>query len=132
MWENWATAAKRITGANAVEEADLPVEAPVTATMCVSTETLAFSRFRDVEDMDDLGLGLTSCVSELWAASVGNQRGLWAGDGEVAIWRFFAGGADVAPGEKEAVGRLAAELGEHEEVAVGSKTALLLAVELRP
>ena len=49
-----------------------------------------------------------------------------------AINGVFAGGADVAPGEKEAVGRLAAELGEHEEVAVGSKTALLLAVELRP
>ena len=28
------------------------------------------------------------------------------------------------------VGRLASELGEHEEVAVGSRTALLLAVEL--
>ena len=60
MGENRATAAKGITGtwtlANAVEETDLPVEAPVTATMCVSTETLAFSQLRDVEDVDDLGL----------------------------------------------------------------------------
>ena len=89
MWENWATAAKRITGtwtlAKAVEEADLPVETPVTVTMCVSTESLAFSWLEDVKDVDDLGLGLTSCLSELWAASVGNQRSLWAGDREVAI-----------------------------------------------
>ena len=116
----------------AVEEADLPIEAPITTPRCIPAKALALRCFCDVIVVANLRLSLASEILKLLATGLSNQGSLWSCYGEVAPRCVLAGGCvGVALLEEEAVAGPVGEGGKHEVVAVGVGITLLLAINFR-
>ena len=136
VWKNRAAGAEGRAGvrnrAVAVEKANLPIEAPVTAACCISTKVLTLCWLGDVIEVSNLRIGFTSDILKLVAARLCDRGSFWSCHREAAIWGVCTGGCvRVALCEKEALTALVrGEGGKQELVAVNVGLALLLAFDL--